>query len=294
MHHNLFICLLALTVMLSGCSTSAANPPTHKDGHTRLQNKQLAHSKSQASIVKAKPTKPTLAQMSETIRAKYQNKQPKQWGERLPGIIQRLPTNEKVIALTFDACGGPTGNGYDQKLITFLEREKVPATLFVNRRWIQAHRETFLQLAKNPLFEIENHGTEHRPLSINGKSIYGIQGTRSVEEVVAEVKGNHEEIHKLTGREPKFFRTGTAYYDEVAVSIVQDMGERVAGFDVVGDAGATFSAYQVKKALLQSKPGSIVILHFNQPSMGTAEGVAQAIPLLKKKGYRFVKLEEYF
>jgi peptidoglycan/xylan/chitin deacetylase (PgdA/CDA1 family) len=40
----------------------------------------------------------------------------------------------------------------------------VPATLFVNARWIEANPRQFRQLAADPLFEIANHGTEHRPL----------------------------------------------------------------------------------------------------------------------------------
>jgi peptidoglycan/xylan/chitin deacetylase (PgdA/CDA1 family) len=196
-----------------------------------------------------------------------------------------------VIALTFDACGGPSGSKYDRELIDYLIRENIPATLFVNSRWIDANRKTFLALTKNPLFEIENHGTEHRPLSVTGRSVYGIRGTRNAAEVVQEVLVNHRKIREMTGREPLFFRSGTAYYDEVSVRIVHDVGERVAGFDIIGDGGARFSAAQVRQALLSAKPGSIVILHFNQPSGSTFEGLREAIPVLKKRGFRFVKLE---
>lgn len=284
MYRNFWITLLTIPIFLAGCSETTIEPASpKKDLPPSIQS-------SQPTPENTKSSKVDLAQ----IKKRYENQQPHHWGEKVPGVIQRLPTQEKVIALTFDACGGPTGSHYDQKLIQFLENENVPATLFVNQRWIRSNPETFRYLAKHPLFEIENHGTEHRPLSVNGHSIYGIQGTRNIGEVVEEVMNNHEEITKWTGREPKFFRAGTAYYDEIAVSILNDMGIQAAGFDIVGDAGATLSAKQVKNALLQAKPGSIVILHFNQPSKGTAEGVAQAVPILKQKGYRFVKLEDYF
>lgn len=53
-----------------------------------------------------------------------------------------MPTQEKIIFLTFDACGGPYGSGYDQKLLDFLNKEeKVEATLLLNSRWLEANPE---------------------------------------------------------------------------------------------------------------------------------------------------------
>jgi peptidoglycan/xylan/chitin deacetylase (PgdA/CDA1 family) len=231
--------------------------------------------------------------LEQEILQKYGHAKPTQWGEHLPGIINRLPTHEKVVALTFDACGGPHGDGYDQKLIDYLIKEKIPATLFINSRWIKANRPTFMELAKNPLFEIENHGTQHLPLSVTGRGVYGIHGTKNAKEAIREVLGNERLITQLTGRKPKFFRTGTAFYDDVAVKIVYALGEKPVNFDVLGDAGATYNTAQVKQAMLTAKPGSIIIMHFNQPSHDTAEGLMEGIPLLKKKGFRFVKLEDY-
>lgn len=54
-----------------------------------------------------------LDKMKSYIQQKYAGQHPKLWVEKLPGVIFRLPTNEKVVALTFDAGGGPKGSGYD-------------------------------------------------------------------------------------------------------------------------------------------------------------------------------------
>jgi peptidoglycan/xylan/chitin deacetylase (PgdA/CDA1 family) len=56
---------------------------------------------------------------------------------------------------------------------------------------------------------------------------------------------------------------------------------------------AIFNRQQVKNALLSAKPGSIVIMHMNQPKGETFEGLKDAIPILQKQGYKFVKLEDY-
>jgi peptidoglycan/xylan/chitin deacetylase (PgdA/CDA1 family) len=218
---------------------------------------------------------------------------PNEWGLHVSNVHNRMDTSERVIALTFDACGTPAGNRLDQELINFLIDEQVPATLFINQQWIEANKDAFLDLAKNPLFQIENHGTYHKPLSMKGQSAYGIPGTSSVDEVINEVMENYQTIYQLTGERSTFFRSGTAHYDEVSVAILKELGIQVVNFDINGDAGATFSAEQVKHSLLQAEPGSIAILHMNQPDSGTAEGVQAAVPLLKSEGFRFVKLGEY-
>ena len=228
-----------------------------------------------------------------TLIRRYSGERPAAWGEHVPGVVLRLPTTERVVALTLDACGGRTGSGYDAELIGTLRRGRVPATLFVNARWIEANPRRFRQLAADPLFEIANHGTEHRPLSVTGRAAYGIAGTSSIAEVVDEVAVNQRLITRLTGASPTFFRSGTAHYDDVAVRVVNDLGLQVVNFDVLGDAGATYTADQVAHSMLSSEPGSIILAHMNRPDGGTAEGIDSALARLSRRGVRFVRLSEY-
>jgi peptidoglycan/xylan/chitin deacetylase (PgdA/CDA1 family) len=214
---------------------------------------------------------------------------PREWGEAVTGVGSRL-ADTSAIALTLDACGGPNASGYDDTLIEHLRRYEVPATLFMNARWVEANRASFDDLAADPLFEIANHGTEHRPLSVNGRSVYGITGTASAEAVIDEVWDCQRLLTDRTGTAPRFFRSGTAYYDDVAVRIVHELGLEVAGYSVLGDAGATFSAPQVRDALSGAGPGSIVLLHMNHPASGTADGVATALPDLLERGVTFTTL----
>lgn len=216
-----------------------------------------------------------------------------EWGEFVSGVKTELDTDEQVVALTFDACGGPYGSDIDEQLIEFLIDNDIPATLFINKTWIEANADLFMELASTPLFQIENHGTEHVPLSIDGKEAWGIKETSSHEEIVAEVVENHQFITNLTGKEPTLFRSGTAFYDEVAVEIVNDLGVEVVNFNILGDAGGTYSSEQVKNALLGAQNGSIALLHMNQPNSGTAQGVIEAVPLLQEQGFEFVLLEDY-
>ena len=235
----------------------------------------------------------TVESLKQSNNAKYSGTVPVQWGERVPGVRTRLDTREKVIALTFDACGSTRGKGVDIGLMEFLIHEKVPATLFINGRWIDANPELFKQLAANPLFEIANHGIRHKPASISGRSIYGIAGTQDVGEVVEEIELNARKIEAISGTRPKLYRSGTAYYDEIAVQISQGLGHEVAGYSLLGDAGATWNALQVKTALLKAAPGDIALLHMNHPESGTGSGIMAAVPELQRRGFRFVRMSDY-
>ena len=219
---------------------------------------------------------------------------PREGGQEVTGVITRFdPQGGKLLALTFDACGGGVkGSGYDEELIDLLRSERIPATLFINARWIRSNPDIFTELSSDPLFEIANHGFEHKPLSVNGKEAYGIKGTGNAMEAAWEIEGGAAAIYEVIGKRPLFFRSGTNHYDEVAVRIAGDLGQRVTGCSVNGDAGATNSARQVLEELLSARTGDIVLMHMNRPGGQTAEGVASAIEALKEKGFSFVRLFE--
>ncbi len=237
-----------------------------------------------------RPAAPALTRAE--VVARYGHLSPHTWDFGGPGVVRGLHTSRRVIALTFDACGGPGGSGYDQALIGFLRRREVPATLFLNSRWIDANPAVFRQLAGEPLFEIANHGTRHLPLSVTGRSAYGIPGTRNAGEVYDEVAGNQARLTRLLGVPPRLFRAGTAYCDDVAARIVTAMGDRLVSFSVNGDGGATFTPGQVRSTVSAAPGGSIVICHMNHPGSGTAQGIAAAVPRLMASGYRFVRLSD--
>jgi peptidoglycan/xylan/chitin deacetylase (PgdA/CDA1 family) len=212
------------------------------------------------------------------------------WGLDVPGVKTVIETDENLVALTLDACGS-IHDGYDRDLIEFLRREQIPATLFINARWARKFPKVVEDLAGDPLFRIENHGTAHRPMSYDGQTAYGIGGTASAQEIVAEVAENSDLITRMTARRPIFFRAGTAHYAAAAIPLIQSLGETVVGFDVNADLGATATVDQIVYAARSVRPGSIVIAHMNHPAKSTAEGISLFVASLKSRGYRFVLLE---
>ena len=220
---------------------------------------------------------------------------PTAWGDNLPGVYTHFAPGidgRTRVALTLDACGGGAGNAVDMNIINLLVKLNIPATLFLNARWINANPHTAAALAANPLFELENHGLKHRPLSVNGRAVYGLTGTASPGAAAREVEGGAVRLLELTGKRPVFFRSGTAYYDDVALKVLASLGFKAAGFSVIGDAGGTLPARKVAAILRGVRDGDIVILHFNRPKSGTYEGLRQALPELLAQGVIFVRLSE--
>lgn len=237
------------------------------------------------------PSRAPAVPSKDRIVADFTGKAAGSWGLYVPGTATNLTGGGRRIALTFDCCGGPGGNGVDQELIDTLQRTGTRATFFLNFRWIQANPRVARALAENPLFEIGNHGTNHVPLSVSGRSAYGIQGTASPAEVYDEVMVNQAALHRLTGKPARYFRPGTAYLDEASAAIVRKLGLIPVSFSINGDGGATYPAPTVVGELAAAKPGDIIIAHANHPGGGTAPGVALALNALKAAGLKPGRLD---
>ncbi|WP_253905210.1 polysaccharide deacetylase family protein [Arthrobacter sp. H14] len=222
----------------------------------------------------------------------YRDRVPAHWGLAVPGVATTLPPKAAGIALTFDCCGGPGGESLDHDLVNVLRTNQIPATFFLNARWVRANPGLASGLAADPLFEVANHGTRHLPLSVSGNSAYGIPGTANPGEAYDEVMTNQDVLGEVTGTQPRFFRSGTAHFDEVAAEIVRDLGLIPVNFSVNGDAGASFPAGTVSAQFRSATAGDIVIAHANRPDSGTAGGVAHAIPALLAQGATFLRLSD--
>lgn len=220
--------------------------------------------------------------------AEFAGRRPTEWGLEVTGVVTRSAAPRTVI--TLDACGGPGGSGFDQELLATLRRLNIPATLFVNARWIHTNRQLAAELGADPLFELANHGWLHRPLSVTGKSAYGIPGTASIAEAYDELTGCQDVLLEAAGQPSRFFRAGTAYFDDVAAAMTRRLGLLPVNFSINADAGATMPPSAVASALSAAGPGDIVIAHFNKPGSGTAAGFRQALPRLHDDGIEFGRL----
>jgi peptidoglycan/xylan/chitin deacetylase (PgdA/CDA1 family) len=220
----------------------------------------------------------------------FAGRKPKKFDIFVPGVVSE---GRRDVALTFDACGGgKLGNGFDAKLIGLLEKHEVAATLFLNGRWIDANPSIAADLAANPLFELANHGWEHRPLTVAGQAAYGIKGTANPGEAYDEIMRGVDALAQVTGERSPYFRPGTAWCDDVAVELAGRLGVSIIAFSINGDAGATAPKATVAANFGKARSRSIVLAHFNRPEKATAEGLAKALPRLLDAGRSFATLTD--
>ncbi len=217
------------------------------------------------------------------------------WGEFVPGIDEKLSTKKKIIAFTFDACGGKNGNGYDKELIDYLRDERIHATLFFSGKWIDSQFVIFLDLCRDSLFEIENHGLNHRPCSFCGESAYGIKGTSGVEDAFDEIEANARKIEAITSHRPRFYRSATAFMDEACVSMAARLGITSVSYQVLSGDAVPYAQEQVieDNVIRKIKPGAIVIMHLNHPEWNTKEAIEKIVPKLREMGYSFACLKDF-
>lgn len=215
------------------------------------------------------------------------------FGQWVQGTISNFSTNDSLIAFTFDACNG-LDSSYNVKLIHYLQQAKISATLFVSGTWIEANPIAFKQLCRDTLFEIGCHGMFHRVCSLNGATVYNLLATQNAKEVYDEIEMAALAIEKASGRRPRFFRPPSAYIDETSCKIANALGLSVITYNVLSGDAMPFAdpAEIVRQVNRQVKPGSIIIMHFNHPSWFTEKAMRKLVPVLKKKGYHFVKLSD--
>jgi peptidoglycan/xylan/chitin deacetylase (PgdA/CDA1 family) len=195
---------------------------------------------------------------------------------------------QPVAAITLDACGG----AFDVQLINLLVAQRVPASIFVTKKWLDRNPAGTAALLAHPeLFDLQDHGTAHIPAVI-GRRVYGIAGEPDMAHVRAEVAGAAQAITQLTGHAPQYYRGATAVYDVAAMRAIEAMGYAIAGFSVNADAGATLSQSAITARLRSVKNGDVIIAHMNKPAGATFEAFEVALPELLARGFKFVKLSD--
>lgn len=205
-------------------------------------------------------------------------------------LAESSDADHKHIALTLDACSGK----YDDDLIEFLIRNKIPATIFATKKWLDANPYgVSILLAHLDLFDIEDHGENHIPAVIGaGRKVYGIPGEPDIVHLRREVTEGAKAIEKLTGVPPHWYRGATAEYDEAAAAEIRRMGYQIAGFSVNADQGATLKRNMIAARIAQVKGGDVIIAHMNKPASDTAEGLSDSLLALLRKGLMFVRLDQ--
>lgn len=216
------------------------------------------------------------------------------------GSIRRVDVGgKKVIALGFDI--GEQNNdfaGYDAEIIDTLRKYNVKATMYVGGKWMATHPKRTQQLIADPLFEMGNHAWTHGNFRVLNRvdvedQIWFTQAEyEKQKQTLASLDCAKSGMSAIPKRIPTFrFPYGTC--NARSLKQVNDAGLPAVQWDIVtGDPAKGQSAKAIARALLRSKPGSIVVAHANGRGWNTGKAVKFAIPKMLKEGWKFVTVTE--
>jgi peptidoglycan/xylan/chitin deacetylase (PgdA/CDA1 family) len=193
------------------------------------------------------------------------------------------------VALTLDACSGKT----DNRILDVLVRERIAATIFVTARWLRRNEAAVAILKAHPdLFELEDHGREHLAAIDRATTVYGVRSAGSPEALALEVGGGADAMVAAGIDRPHWFRGATAKYSPSAITLIESIGYRVAGYSLNGDGGSLLGAGTTERRIAAARDGDVILAHINQPGHTAGEGVVAGILALKKRGFEFVLLRD--
>ncbi|MED1799638.1 polysaccharide deacetylase family protein [Brevibacillus porteri] len=219
---------------------------------------------------------PSFSETANAIREKN-----REYYETRGDIVWEVPTESKVIALTFD--DGPD-QVYTPQIAGLLKQYQAKSTFFVVGNRVSQYPEIVKSLV-NDQHEIANHTYSHpdiRKLSAN--------------RLLEEVQKTQETIYSATGVRPTLFRPPGGYYDEKVVDTAKQAGFLLIMWSWHQDT-RDWSDPGVKKivnkVLNNARNGDIVLFHdYGGNRRQTVQALEQVLPELKNRGYKFVTVSE--
>ena len=201
--------------------------------------------------------------------------------------LDRLPTQHKVVALTFDG-GGDTANGTALILRT-LRRQRVPATFFLAGRWIRLHPALARAIGRRDA--IGDHTYDHAD-----------QVRLSSGQIRADVRRGAWWVRVVAHRNPRpLFRFPYGSRDARTVAVVRSMGYVSVRWSVdtwgwMGTSEGQSVASVVRRVADHLEPGAIVLMHVGVARDGSlldARALPRVIALVRSRGHRFVTLGRF-
>jgi peptidoglycan/xylan/chitin deacetylase (PgdA/CDA1 family) len=217
-------------------------------------------------------------------------------------VILHGPRDKKKIALTFDAemtngmreayLSKKVASSYDKHIIDTLNKTETKATLFLTGMWIELYPDVTKELAANHLIELGSHS--YADTSYNGEC-YGLHVLPNASVKSMNISITEELLTNYTGYKNNLFRFPGGCYGHDDVKLVNDAGDTVVHWDVLGNDGFTNNTKQIVHNVVDHvQNGSIIILHMNGAPTApkTGEALPEIIAILKERGYAFVTVND--
>jgi peptidoglycan/xylan/chitin deacetylase (PgdA/CDA1 family) len=212
-------------------------------------------------------------------------------GASLPASLRgtewvRIPTSQKVVALTFDA--GANADAVDAILRTLADTD-TPATFFLTGGFVDRFPDAAARIAR--AHPVGNHSQTHPAFTELADA-----------EVREEVAAAERRIRQVTGTTPApLFRFPFGDRDARTIRLVNELGYGSIRWTVdtlgwQGTSGGRSASSVTDRVLASATPGQIVLLHVGSHptdrSTLDADALSTIVRELRARGYRFVTLRE--
>lgn len=196
-----------------------------------------------------------------------------------PAAVYSIPTERKLIALTFDISWGDTRT---EPILQILENKGVRnATFFLSSPWTKSHPDTVNKIVKGG-WEIGSHGHKH----VNYSSL-------NDDEIRAQIKTAHQIIQEVTGTNPNLLRLPNGDFDKRVLRIANELRYTVIQWDTDSQDWMNKGVDTiVNRVLSKAHPGDIVLFHASDSVKQTHEALPVIIDKLREKGYEFVTVSQ--
>jgi len=201
------------------------------------------------------------------------------------GVLFSIPTQEKVVALTFDDGPDPV---YTPQVLTLLDEYQVKATFFLLGRQAEAYPDLVRRI-KARGHALGNHSFSHAfNLSLMPR-----------EEIRREILKAQEALFRITGEYPTLFRSPMGWVSEDLVAVCLELNLPIINGSVkASDVSLPGTEYIISAVLDRVQAGDIIILHdaggfgFYRDRTQTLQALPVILETLKERGYRFVTVPE--
>lgn len=219
------------------------------------------------------------ASLSGSVQARQQKD--REYYETRGDIVWEVPTDSKVIALTFDDGPDPA---YTSQIAALLKEYNAKATFFMVGSRVKQFPELARQLAREN-HELANHTYSHPDVR-----------RISEERLQAEMEKTQETIYESTGIRPHLFRPPGGYYSDAVVNVAKRGGFLVVMWSWHQDTRDWSDPGVQKivhKVLTNARNGDIVLFHdYGGNRKQTVEALREILPKLRERGYHFVTVSD--
>lgn len=196
-----------------------------------------------------------------------------------PAAIYSVPTDKKVVALTFDISWG------DKRVEPILEvlKEKniAQATFFLSSLWSQSHPDLVKKI-QDAGYEIGSHGHKH-----------DFYTKYNEEEIRKQIATAHTILSDITGKQPNLIRLPNGDFDKRVLRIAEELQYKVIQWDTDSMDWMNIGTEKIiDRVVSRTHPGDIILLHASDTVQQTHEALPVIIDQLRDKGYEFANVTQ--